>query len=243
MTGQMRHSDCDSIALASGGLDSSTVLAIAKDQGYRPLPLSFRYGQRHEVELESMTKVAASLGLPEPLILDLPYGDIGGSSLLGEGEIPAEPGEGAQNREGIPSTYVPARNLVFLSLAVAAAEARGVRDIWIGVNSLDYSGYPDCRPEFLESFLNTIHLGTRDGSTADDQGEPYWRLQAPLAQLSKAEIILKATELNLDLSLTHSCYAPAPDGSACGLCDSCGLRKRGFEEAGIKDPTRYSVDP
>lgn len=234
------YSDCDSIALASGGLDSSTVLAIAKDQGYRPLPLAFRYGQRHEVELESVTRVAEALGLPKPLILDLPYSAIGGSALLGEGEIPPEPGEGAQNRDHIPSTYVPARNLVFLSLAVAAAEARGVRDIWIGVNSLDYSGYPDCRPEFLEAFLRTIHLGTRDGSGADDQGEPYWRLQAPLAQMSKADIVLKATELKFDLSLTHSCYAPTEDGLACGICDSCGLRKRGFEEAGVEDPTRYA---
>ncbi len=235
-----QDSDCDSVALASGGLDSSTVLAIAVDQGYRPLPLAFRYGQKHEIELDCLKNVATALNLPAPLILDLPYGSIGGSALLGNGEIPSEPRDGAQNRGEIPTTYVPARNLVFLSIATAVAEARGVQDIWIGVNSLDYSGYPDCRPEFLEAFLRTIHLGTRDGSSTDDSGKPYWRLQAPLAQMSKSEIVLKAAELDLDLGLTHSCYNPTPDGAACGICDSCGLRKRGFEEAGLSDPTRYA---
>jgi len=145
----------------------------------------------------------------------------------------------------LPVTYVPARNLVFLSIATAVAEARGVRDLWIGVNALDYSGYPDCRPEFLDSFLRTIHLGTRDGSTGDDSAgigsaEPHWRMHAPLAEMSKAEIIRTASKLGLDLSLTHSCYDPGDNGEACGICDSCGLRRRGFEEAGIKDPTVYS---
>ncbi|OUU21468.1 MAG: 7-cyano-7-deazaguanine synthase QueC [Planctomycetia bacterium TMED53] len=241
MSQQTNPQGFDSIALASGGLDSSTVLSIAVDRGFRPLPLAFRYGQKHEIELDSLRKVTSFLGLPEPLILELPYQAIGGSALLGEGAIPAEPQDGAQAREEIPSTYVPARNLVFLSIATAVAEARGIRDLWIGVNALDYSGYPDCRPEFLKAFLETVELGTRDGATTDDTvNEPYWRMHAPLAEMSKAEIIQTAAGLGLDLSLTHSCYDPRENGLACGICDSCGLRKRGFEEAGIKDPTIYA---
>ncbi len=227
----------DSIALASGGLDSTTVLAIAISQGFRPLPLTFRYGQNHSIETQQVGLIAHSLDLPPPLILDLPFDHIGGSALLGSSPIPDEPQQGASQREEIPTTYVPARNLVFLSLAVAAAEARSVRDIWIGVNALDYSGYPDCRPEFLEAFLLAAHRGTREGSNQSDQ--PWWRLQSPLVEMSKAQIIRTATELGVDLSLTLSCYAPDSEGQACGRCDSCGLRRRGFEEAAIPDPTRY----
>lgn len=229
--------DFDSVALASGGLDSSTVLAISVSQGYRPLPLTFRYGQNHAIEIERVHEIATSLNLPTPLILDLPFDRIGGSALLGSDPIPEEPEAGATSREEIPATYVPARNLVFLSIAIAVAEARGLRDIWIGVNALDYSGYPDCRPEFLASFLETAQLGTREGSTTEK--ESWWRLQAPLVNMTKAEIIQTATDLGVDLSLTLSCYNPNPQGLACGVCDSCGLRKRGFEEAGIKDPTSY----
>ena len=229
----------DSVALASGGLDSSTVLAISVARGYRPLPLTFRYGQNHAIEVDRVHEIAASLDLPAPLILDLPFDKIGGSALLGSSPIPAEPEEGATSRQEIPATYVPARNLVFLSVAIAVAEARGLRDIWIGVNALDYSGYPDCRPEFLSSFLETAQLGTREGTSIDK--EPWWRIQAPLVNLSKAEIIQTATELGLDLSLTLSCYDPNPQGLACGVCDSCGLRKKGFEEAGVEDPTGYQI--
>jgi len=227
----------DSIALASGGLDSTTVLAIAISRGFRPLPLTFRYGQNHSIETQQVGWIARSLDLPPPLILDLPFDHIGGSALLGSSPIPDEPQQGASQRQEIPTTYVPARNLVFLSLAVAAAEARSVRDIWIGVNALDYSGYPDCRPEFLEAFLLAAHRGTREGSSQSDQ--PWWRLQSPLVEMSKAQIIRTATELGVDLSLTLSCYAPDAEGQACGRCDSCGLRRRGFEEAAIPDPTRY----
>ncbi|MEC9476188.1 MAG: 7-cyano-7-deazaguanine synthase QueC [Planctomycetota bacterium] len=227
----------DSVALASGGLDSSTVLAISVSRGYRPLPLTFRYGQNHAIEIERAHQIAASLDLPAPLVLDLPFDQIGGSALLGSNPIPPEPETGATSREEIPATYVPARNLVFLSTAIAVAEARGVRDIWIGVNALDYSGYPDCRPEFLSSFLETASLGTREGTATDE--EPWWRLQAPLVNMTKAEIIRTATELGVDLSITLSCYDPDPQGLACGVCDSCGLRRRGFEDAGIEDPTGY----
>lgn len=226
----------DGIALASGGLDSSTVLAIAVSQGHRPLPLTFAYGQNHSIEIENARRVADSLELPQPLVLSLPFDAIGGSALLGEGEIPQEPAGGATSRDGIPSTYVPARNMVFLSLAVAVAEARSVGDIWIGVNALDFSGYPDCRPEFLEAFLRTAELGTREGSTSD---EPFWRLNAPLVELTKAQIISRGSELGLDFSLTTSCYDPDSQRRACGVCDSCGLRRRGFQEAGVADPTLY----
>jgi 7-cyano-7-deazaguanine synthase len=229
----------DSVALVSGGLDSCTVLAIAKERGYRPLAVTFRYGQNHAIEIDRAQEITASLDLPAPLILDVPFQKIGGSALLGSTPIPAEPATGASSRPEIPSTYVPARNLVFLSLAVAVAEARNLRDIWIGVNALDYSGYPDCRPEFLASFLETAQLGTREGSSAGQ--EPWWRIQAPLVTLSKAEIIRTATDLGADLSLTISCYDPDPQGLACGICDSCGLRRRGFEEAKVKDPTRYQI--
>jgi 7-cyano-7-deazaguanine synthase len=223
------------VVLLSGGLDSSTVLAIARAEGLAPLPLTFRYGQTHAVEVRAAERVAAAQGAPPPVVLDLPFGRIGGSALLGEGAIPDEPAGGA-GRSGIPATYVPARNLVFLSLAVAVAEARGARDIAIGVNALDYSGYPDCRPEFIEAFAHAADRGTRDGSTATS---PWWRIHVPLIGLSKADIIRRGTALGVDFSLTVSCYAADGEGRACGRCDSCGLRRRGFAEAGIADPTRY----
>jgi len=230
----------DSIALASGGLDSTTVLAIAISEGFSPLPLTFRYGQKHSIETARLEQIAAAMGLSAPLVLELPFEHFGQSALLGSTPIPPEPQQGASARKEIPSTYVPARNLVFLSMAVAVAESHGVRDIWIGVNALDYSGYPDCRPEFLEAFLSAANLGTRDGSTAAQ--EPWWRIRAPLVEMTKAQIIQRATELGADLSLTLSCYDPDPEGLACGRCDSCGLRRRGFEEASIPDPTSYQID-
>lgn len=221
------------IVLASGGLDSTTLLAIAVEQGFRPLPLTFRYGQRHAIEVEFARRVARAFDLDEPLVLDLPYGSIGGSSLLGEGEIPDEPANGAGS-QGIPSTYVPARNLVFLSFAIAVAESRGAHDVFIGANALDYSGYPDCRPEFLDAFEATANLGTREGVEAR-----RFRVHRPLVALTKADIIRRGTALGVDYSLTVSCYTADENGAACGRCDSCGLRRRGFEEAGITDPTRY----
>ncbi|MCA8962248.1 MAG: 7-cyano-7-deazaguanine synthase QueC [Planctomycetes bacterium] len=236
-----RSSSPSAIVLASGGLDSTTVLAIAEADGFRPIPLVFRYGQRHEVEVQHAQRIAASRGLSGSLVvLDLPYSSIGGSSLLGEGEVPDEPAEGAGSG-GIPSTYVPARNLVFLSLAVAVAEARGARDIYIGVNALDYSGYPDCRPAFLDAFARTANLATKAGTTPED-GVPHFRLHAPLVELDKAAIIRRGVELGVDYSFTVSCYRADEEGLACGTCDSCGLRRRGFERAGVPDPTRYRKD-
>ena len=223
------------VVLFSGGLDSSTVLAIALAEGFQPLPITFLYGQNHEIEVSAAKQVAASLGADPPLTLELPFAKIGGSALLGEGEIPAEPPGGAGSGE-IPSTYVPARNLTFLSIATAVAEARGWRDLFLGVNALDYSGYPDCRPEFIEAFTRAAERGTRDGVTSD---QPYWRIHTPLISLTKAEIIARGHELDLDYSLTVSCYDPDREGAACGRCESCGLRKRGFAEAGIADQTRY----
>jgi 7-cyano-7-deazaguanine synthase len=223
------------VVLLSGGLDSSTLLAIVRATGLAPFPVTFRYGQTHAAEVRAAERIAAAQGAPPPLVLDLPFGRIGGSALLGEGAIPDEPPGGA-GRAGIPATYVPARNLIFLSLAVAVAEARGLRDIAIGVNALDYSGYPDCRPEFLEAFARAADRGTRDGSTA---GAPWWRVHAPLVGLTKAEIIRRGAALGVDFAATVSCYAADDDGRACGRCDSCGLRRRGFAEAGIADPTRY----
>jgi len=226
------------VVLFSGGLDSTTTLAIAIREGFAPLPVTFRYGQTHAAEVLAAERVAAALGSPPPLHLELPFGRIGGSALLGEGEIPAEPPEGAGSG-GIPATYVPARNLAFLSLAVAIAEARGMRDIYIGVNALDSSGYPDCRPPFLAAFARAADLGTREGTARGDETGPWWRIRAPLVALTKAEIIRRGIELGVDYSLTVSCYAADPSGRACGRCDSCGLRRRGFAAAGIPDPTRY----
>ena len=223
------------VVLFSGGLDSSTVLAIALEEGFQPIPVTFLYGQNHAIEVEAADRVAKSLRVVPPLKLELPFGQIGGSSLLGEGAIPKEPEGGAGSGE-IPSTYVPARNLTFLSFAIGIAEARGARDIFIGVNALDYSGYPDCRPQFIDAFVRAANLGTRDGSTAE---EPWWRIHTPLIELTKAQIITRGTALGVDYSETISCYDPTSAGQACGVCDSCGLRRRGFEDAEIPDPTRY----
>ncbi len=228
------------VVLTSGGLDSTTVLAIAHDQGFRPVPLTFRYGQRHDAEVRHAQHIVDQLGLSaDALVLEVPFSAIGGSSLLGEGEIPDESPSGAGSTPAIPSTYVPARNLVFLSLAVATAEARGIRDIFLGVNALDYSGYPDCRPEFIESFERTAHLATRTGT--ETTADAAFRLHAPLIQMTKAEIIQRGTELGVDYAQTVSCYRATPTGLACGRCDACGLRRRGFEQAGVPDPTRYSA--
>ena len=213
----------------SGGLDSTTVAAIARSGGHDVFGLSFRYGQRHAVELEAARRVAESLGVTEHLIMDIDLRKIGGSALTARIDVP-KGRSGEQMENGIPVTYVPARNTIFLSYALAWAEVLGARNIFIGVNAVDYSGYPDCRPEYIEAFERMANLATKAAVTAG------WRIQirTPIIDMSKAEIIKTGLALGVDYRLTHSCYDPAPDGKACGFCDSCLLRKRGFEEAGVK---------
>lgn len=220
------------VVLLSGGLDSATCLAIAAAEGLAPHAMSFRYGQVHTAEIDAARRVAAELGAVEHRIVDIDLAAFGGSSLLGDGEIPKGRDEAAM-AEGIPSTYVPARNTVFLSYALAWAEVLGARDIFIGVNALDYSGYPDCRPEFVEAFERAANAGTRAGVEGDG-----YRIRAPLIDKTKAEIIRWGTELGVDYGVTTTCYE-ATDEGACGECDACALRRRGFEEAGVADPTRY----
>lgn len=224
------------VVLLSGGLDSATVLAIAKAQGYGCYALTVRYGQRHAHEIDAAARVAESLGVVAHRVIDLDLKSFGGSALVGDGEIPLDRDEAAIGAGGIPATYVPARNTVFLSLALAWAEALGGADLFIGVNALDYSGYPDCRPEFIDAFRTLARLATKIGVT----GEYAVDVQAPLVAMSKAEIIRKAHELGVDLALTHSCYQPDASGRACGRCDSCLLRRKGFQEAGVPDPTVYA---
>lgn len=221
------------VVLLSGGLDSATALAIARSEGFECYALSFRYGQRHGVELDAAHRVAASLGVAEHLVLDLDLGRIGGSALTDDIAVPKNRSESDMSRE-IPVTYVPARNTIFLSHALAWAEVIGAQDIFIGVNALDYSGYPDCRPEYIEAFERMGNLATKAGV----EGVQF-HIHAPLIRMTKSEIIRTGIRLGVDYSLTHSCYDPAPDGRACGRCDSCLIRKKGFKEAGVEDPTRY----
>jgi 7-cyano-7-deazaguanine synthase len=222
------------VVLLSGGIDSATCAAIAKSEGFELYALSFRYGQRHLAEIESAKAVAGALGVREHRTVDIDLAAFGGSSLTGECAVPKDrPVE--RLREGIPSTYVPARNTIFLSYALGWAEVLGSSDIFIGVTAVDYSGYPDCRPEYIEAFERAATLGTRAGV----EGRPF-KMHAPLIRLSKSQIIRKGISLGLDYGLTHSCYDPAPDGSACGHCDSCVIRRKGFAEAGVADPTRYA---
>jgi 7-cyano-7-deazaguanine synthase len=224
------------VVLLSGGLDSTTCLAMAKAQGFTPVCLAVRYGQRHSVELERARAVAAALGAEDFRVVDLDLRAIGGSALTAEIAVPKDRDERAMGA-GIPVTYVPARNTVFLALALGLAEVVGATDLFIGVNAVDYSGYPDCRPEFIRAFEGLANLATKAGV----EGARF-TIHAPLSGMTKADIIREGTRLNVDYSLTHSCYDPAPDGRACGRCDSCLLRKRGFAEAGVKDPTRYAVE-
>ncbi|HTM26851.1 MAG TPA: 7-cyano-7-deazaguanine synthase QueC [Vicinamibacterales bacterium] len=220
------------VLLLSGGLDSYTAGAMAKAAGYELYALSIRYGQVHAREIESSRGVARALGVATHLELDVPLSKIGGSALVGEGGIPKDR---ALDAGDIPSTYVPARNTVFLSVAMAWAEVIGAEAIVIGVNALDYSGYPDCRPEYLRAFERVAALATKAGV----EGRPL-RILAPLIDLSKADIIRKGLSLGLDYGLTHSCYDPLPEGRPCGRCDSCVLRARGFAEAGAADPITRS---
>lgn len=219
--------------LLSGGLDSATVLALCRSEGKQCHALSFRYGQRHSVEIESATRIAAALGAASHRICAIDVQCLSGSALTGQGEVPKGRSE-HDIGEGIPSTYVPARNTLFSAHALALAESIGAGEIALGINALDYSGYPDCRPEWLAAMQEIARLGTKVGVT----GTPI-RFIAPLVHLSKAEIIRKGTELGVDYAATVSCYDPAPDGAACGACDSCVLRRRGFEQAGVPDSTRY----
>lgn len=219
------------VVLLSGGLDSATALAVAREEGYECFALSFDYGQRHARELESAQQVAVSLGAVKHLTLRLDLRAIGGSALTEDIAVPKGRSHEAI-AAGIPVTYVPARNTIFLSHALAWAETLGSQDIFIGVNALDYSGYPDCRPEFIEAFERLANLATRAGV----EGKSRFRVHAPLITLSKAQIVARAHELGVNLSLTWSCYEPEPDGRACGLCDSCLLRKKGFAEARLPDP-------
>jgi 7-cyano-7-deazaguanine synthase len=218
------------VVLLSGGLDSATILAMAKHDKRHCIALSFAYGQRHEIELAAAARVAQSIGVVEHVIYPLDLRIFGGSALTGEIGVPKD----AVGAPGIPVTYVPARNTIFLAIALGLAEARGAQEIWMGVNAIDYSGYPDCRPEFVEAFQEVILRGTRSGL---EKREP--RIVAPLIQWTKVQIIRRGVELGIDYSLTHSCYDPDAGGRACGHCDSCLIRKRGFEEAGVADPTRY----
>ncbi len=218
------------VVLLSGGIDSATILAIARHEERECIALSFAYGQRHEVELAAARRVAQSLAVEQHVIFPIDLRPFGGSALTDDIGVPKD----SVGAPGIPVTYVPARNTIFLAVALGLAEGRSAQEIWIGVNAIDYSGYPDCRPEFIEAFQGVIFRGTRSGIT---RREP--RIVAPLIELSKAEIIRRGTELGVDYSLTHSCYDPDLEGRACGHCDSCLLRRKGFEEAGVADPTRY----
>ena len=222
------------VVLLSGGLDSTTTLAIAKHEGYEIFALSFEYGQRHRIEIDSAKQIGQSLGVREHRIAKIDLRVFGSSALTDAIDVPKYRSD-AEIAGQIPVTYVPARNTIFLSYALAWAETIEARDIFIGVNARDYSGYPDCRPEFIEQFEQLANLGTRAGIS----GERF-RIHAPLIAMNKPEIIRKGEELGVDFSITHSCYDPASDGTACGECDSCRLRRRGFRDAGIKDPIRYA---
>lgn len=222
------------VVLASGGLDSTTVMAIARSEGYEIYSLSFRYGQRHALELEAAERVGRAFGAKEHIVIDIDLTMIGGSALTDNIEVPKGRNEEEMQRE-IPVTYVPARNTIFLSYAMAWAEVLGASDIFIGVNAVDYSGYPDCRPEYIEAFERMANLATKIGV----EGKTRLKIKTPLINMTKARIIQKGIELGVDYSITHSCYDPSPEGRACGQCDSCLLRKKGFKKAGVPDPTEY----
>jgi len=220
--------------LLSGGIDSSTTLALAIAEGFEAYALSFDYGQRHQIEVEAARRAANSLGAKEHRVAKIDLRVFGGSALTDDLDVPKQRSE-REITDGIPVTYVPARNTIFLAYALAWAEVIPANDIFIGVNAIDYSGYPDCRPEFIEAFENLANLATKAGM----EGRRC-KIHTPLIKLSKTEIIRKAIKLGVDLSLTHSCYDPTPEGLACGECDSCLLRLKGFREAGVKDPIRYA---
>ena len=222
------------VVLSSGGLDSSTVMAIAKDEGFKIYSLSFFYGQRHAIELDAAAKVADALGAQKHLVIHIDLGKIGGSALTDDIDVPKTSDE-QEKPAKIPVTYVPARNTIFLAHALAWAEVIGSSDIFIGVNAIDYSGYPDCRAEYIEAFERMANLATK----ACVEGITITKIRTPLIHMTKGQIIRKGIDLGVDYGLTHSCYDPSPEGLACSRCDSCILRKKGFAEAGEKDPIRY----
>ena len=225
------------VVLLSGGLDSSTMLAIAKSEGFDCYAMSFRYGQRHARELDAARRVAAAMRVRDHVVVDIDLRVFGGSALTADVDVPKD--RSAEDlASGIPITYVPARNTIFLSFALAWAEVLGAGDIFIGVNAVDYSGYPDCRPEYVEAFERMANLATRGGV----EGTNRVRVRAPLQHLSKREIVQLGRSLGVDYSITTSCYDPAEDGAACGHCDACQLRLRGFAEAGVIDPAPYVAE-
>jgi 7-cyano-7-deazaguanine synthase len=224
------------VVLSSGGLDSTTVLAMAVDQGYDVYSLSFEYGQRHDFELRAAEKLAAAMGVTRHLITRVDLKAIGGSALTDDIQVPKGRSESSM-AEAIPVTYVPARNTIFLSYALAWAEVLGAWDLFIGVNAVDYSGYPDCRPEYIQAFETMANLATK----ATVEGRGHIRIHTPLIRLTKAQIIQAGSALGVDYAMTHSCYDPSPEGLACGSCDACILRRNGFIAAGVPDPTRYAA--
>jgi len=223
------------VVLLSGGLDSTTTLAIAKAEGYEVYSLSFRYGQRHDVEIDAACAVAARMGVAQHIVVPIDLRQFGGSALTADIPVPKDR-DVEDMGQGVPITYVPARNTVFLALALAWAEVLGANDIFLGVNALDYSGYPDCRPEYIDAFERMANLATRAGV----EGRSHLRIHTPLIKLAKSEIVRTGLGLGVDYSLTHSCYDPTADGLACGACDSCLLRLKGFAEAGARDPLIYA---
>ncbi len=225
----------DAVVLLSGGVDSATSLAIARHEGYACHAITFDYGQRHRFELEAAKRVAESMGVGRHVTIPFDLRAIGGSALTDDIPMPRDQ-DPASMAGQIPSTYVPARNTIFLSFALGWAEVLGAFDLYIGANAIDYSGYPDCRPEYIAAFEHLANLATRAGVT----GEGRFNIHAPLIEMSKADILRTGVRLGVDYALTTSCYDPADDGAACGRCDACILRRNGFEEAGIVDPTRYA---
>jgi 7-cyano-7-deazaguanine synthase len=230
----MMKNNLKAVVLLSGGIDSSTTLAIAKDMGFDIYALSFRYGQRHAMELKAAKRIAKINNVARHLILDIDLQKIGGSALTADINVPKNRDEEKMKKD-IPITYVPARNTIFLSYALAWAEVIGANDIFIGVNVLDYSGYPDCRPEYIAAYEKMANLATKAGV----ERKQKLKINTPLIKMSKAQIIRKGIELGVDYRLTHSCYDPSDSGEACGKCDSCFLRLKGFKEAGLKDPVKY----
>jgi 7-cyano-7-deazaguanine synthase len=232
----MMKNKLKAVVLLSGGIDSATTLAIAQNMGFDIYVLSFRYGQRHAVELEAAARIAEDGNVARHLIMDIDLRKIGGSALTADINVPKNRGA-EEMKKNIPVTYVPARNTIFLSYALAWAEVIGANDIFIGVNALDYSGYPDCRPEYIAAYEQMANLATKAGV----EGKQKMKIHAPLIKMSKSQIIRKGIELGVDYKLTHSCYDPQATGEACGECDSCILRLKGFRDAGLRDPVKYKA--
>jgi 7-cyano-7-deazaguanine synthase len=224
------------VILLSGGLDSATTAAIARERGFAIYALTVDYGQRHRFELQAARRVAEAMGVSRHLVLSVDLRQLGGSALTNAIDVPKDR-RPEEMEQGIPVTYVPARNTVLLSLALAYAEIVGAADIFLGVNAVDYSGYPDCRPEFLAAFQQLANLATKAGV----EGRLHFTIHAPLVELSKAQIIRRGTALGVDYALTHTCYDPSPSGLSCGRCDACQLRLKGFAEAGLEDPLEYQT--